>query len=330
MTGTRTAQSAGNLAFASTALLAVGAGIGMAGQGKANGALAGVLGHGIFSATSSFATGLIIMIVIVLVIPGSRRAAVREISLIKSGRIPWWMLTGGIAGSTIVISQSLTVPIFGVAVFTLSFLSGQLLGALIVDNTNLPPGGRKPLSTTRILGVVIVIAGVIVSSVGSLTGGIAWWAPLLPVVSGILTGFQQAFNGRIKNATRSAVAATTTNFLVGTLFLLLCSGVVAGLVTPLRWEVALPGDWWMFTGGALGVIFIGVSTAAVTRLGVLMLSMSTLLGNLVGSLLIDVFTGNAAHALAPLNLLAMLIVVIGALIAALPGRKPGGRTRVEV
>lgn len=322
---TTSAERGNALAFALTALIAVCAGVGMSFQGEANGSLAGVLGHGIFAATVSFVVGFLILAAIVLAVPAGRAAVALEWRLVRSGRFPWWMLLGGIGGSTIVIAQSLTIPLFGVSLFTLSFLSGQLVGALVVDNTSLPPGGRKRMSPNRVVGVLVVMAGVVLSSAGTLAGGIALWAPLLPFIAGVLTGFQQAFNGRLKAATNSAIAATTTNFAVGSAFLVLCSLVVFIFITPVTCVPQHWGQWWMFTGGALGVIYIGVSTTAVARLGVLILSMSTLLGNLLGALLIDVIAGRSEHALAPANLVAMGIVVVGSVVAALPARSRSAR-----
>lgn len=312
--------------FLLSALFAVLAGSAMAVQGHSNGVLGGILGSGIFAATASFGGGLVVMLLALVLWRGLRHGVGRVWSLVARGQFPWFMLLGGLGGAAIVISQSITVPLFGVSIFTMSFVCGQLAGALIVDNTQLPPGGKRPLSRTRVIGTLVVLAGVAVSSTGVFGHGIAWWAPLLPLVAGILTAFQQAFNGRLKAASNSAAAATFVNFTVGTVFLLLCSVGILVAGTPVRALPALPGQWWTLLGGALGVLFIAVSTITVARLGVLLLTLTTLFGNLVGSFVVDVLTGNAVNALRPTTLIAMVFVLVGVAIASLPPSLLGAKT----
>lgn len=326
------AQKAPGLGFTLAAVVAMVGGSAMALQGHANGVLAGIVGSGIFAAFASFLGGLVILLILCLFWPGARRGLAREWRLVSRGQFPWFMLLGGIGGCSIVIAQSFTVPLFGVSIFTMSFVCGQLGGALIVDNTELPPGGKRPLTWPRLLGVAIVLAGVVVSSAGVLGQGIAWWAPLMPLCAGILTGLQQAFNGRLKAAANSAFAATFTNFLVGTIFLLLCCAIASACGTRLAGLPQLPGQWWTLLGGLLGVAFIGISTVAVAKLGVLLLSLTTLFGNLAGSLVTDVITGSADTALRPATLIAMALVFVGVGVASIPARPLGraGRMRQDV
>ncbi|WAL40795.1 DMT family transporter [Brevibacterium sp. BRM-1] len=314
------------LAAVLAAAAAMIAGSAMAVQGHSNGVLAGIVGSGILAATVSFAGGLAVLIVVCAAWPSARRGIGRARRLVAAGQFPWFMLLGGVGGSLIVISQSLTVPLFGVSIFTMAFVCGQLGGALLVDNTDLPPGGRRHPTLPRLAGTGIVLAGVVVSSAGVFGQGIAWWAPLLPLIAGVGTAFQQAFNGRLKAAANSAAAATFTNFLVGTVFLAVCSALVLATGTPVRGAPELPAQWWTLIGGVLGVVFIGVSTLTVARLGVLLLSLTTLFGNLAGSLVTDVITGSAATALAPSTLIAMGLVLVGVCVASVPGR-PLGRLR---
>nr|WP_272902219.1 DMT family transporter [Brevibacterium daeguense] len=298
------------------------AGAGMAVQGTANGALAGIVGSGIHAATGSFLGGMIVVLGVAACSPRTRSALRHGWGLIRTGQFPWWMTLGGLAGASVVIAQSFTVPLFGVAMFTMAFVSGQLTGALVVDNTSLPPGGRKPLSFQRILGVLVVLGGVVVSSAGALQHGVSWWAPILPFAAGTMTAFQQAFNGRFKLATNSAGAATFLNFFVGSVFLVACSAALALAGSGVTAAPELPGQWWTLIGGVLGVLFIGVTTITVEHLGVLILSLTSLFGNLLGSLIIDLAFPTAEAPITWATYLAMALVLLGVSIASLPGRRP--------
>src|SRR5690606_7966160 len=155
-----------------SALATIAAGGAMALQGTANGTLAGILGNGIFAATVSFLVGLAFLVVLSIAVPGARAGVAKAYRIVRSGEFPWWMTLGGIAGTLTVIAQAFTVPLIGVAVFTMAYVAGQLLGALGVDSTRLPPGGPTPPTPWRIGGSVIVLVGVGISAVGVLGQGV--------------------------------------------------------------------------------------------------------------------------------------------------------------
>ncbi len=150
-----------------------------------------------------------------------------------------------------------------------------------------PPGGRQRPTLPRILGVLIVLAALAVGTEERLAGGVPLWAPLLPFASGTLTAVQQAFNGRIRAASGSALVATATNFATGPLALVLATALV--MAAGARWTdfPTAPGQWWSLLGGAFGVVFIGLTSLTVARLGVLLLSLFSLFGNLLGAMLLD-------------------------------------------
>lgn len=263
------------------------AGAAMSLQGRANGLLGPVLGHAVFAALVSFATGLLIVGAVLVCSPRARTGTAVLVRLVRSRRLPWWMLLGGLSGALVVVAQATTVPIMGVAMFTMAFVSGQVTGGLVVDATRLPPGGRQRPTLLRILGVLIVLAALAVGTEERLAGGVPLWAPLLPFASGTLTAVQQAFNGRIRAASGSALVATAANFATGLLALVLATALV--MAAGARWTdfPTAPGQWWLLLGGAFGVVFIGLTSLTVARLGVLLLSLFSLFGNLLGAMLLD-------------------------------------------
>lgn len=292
----------------------------MALQGTANGELASVIGNGIFAATVSFLGGLVVLVAAVLTSRTARAGVARAWRAVRAGEFAWWMLLGGLAGAMVVISQSLTVPFMGLSVFTMAYIAGQLTGALAVDNTSLPPGGRRPPTLWRVTGTLIVLGGVSLSALGVLTQGVPLWAPILPFIAGAMTALQQAFNGRLRIVARSAITANFTNFVTGTIVLVALSGIVLALGGRAPTMPDLSSHWWLLLGGPLGVIFIGTTTITVARLGVLLLSLMSLFGNLVASLMIDL-TFHSAHAEVNAMTYASLVVVLaGVAVTNVPRR----------
>jgi transporter family-2 protein len=306
------------------------AGAAMSLQGRANSFLGPVLGHAVFAALVSFVIGLLIVGTVLLSSRRSRVAAKVLIRQVRRGVVPWWMLLGGISGALVVIAQATTVPIMGVAMFTMAFVSGQVTGGLIIDSTRLPPGGPQTLSLLRILGVIIVLAALVYGAKERLVLGVPLWALLLPFASGSLTSVQQACNGRIKSATNSAVVATTVNFAVGLVATVLVSAII--LTAGVRWAgfPVQPTQWWFLIGGALGVIFIGLTALTVARLGVLLLSLFSLFGNLMGALLLDLLTPIAGSLVTTTTVISALGVFVGIVVTVMPSagspRGPSSRT----
>jgi transporter family-2 protein len=76
---------------------------------------------------------------------------------------------------------------------------------------------------------------------------------------------------------------------MGTTFLVIF--LSASLIFGSSEVVPLPaGPWWMYTGGVLGVIYIAMASMIVQHLGVLTFTLFSVGGQLVGSLLIDIFS----------------------------------------
>ncbi len=91
---------------------------------------------------------------------------------------------------------------------------------------------------------------------------------ILPFLAGLLAGWQPAGNAKVAEATGSMLVSITWNFIVGFCVLgtALAIRVALGHVT-----VQLPDVWWMYLGGPLGLMSIGLMAILVRGLGLLML-----------------------------------------------------------
>ncbi|WP_169812679.1 DMT family transporter, partial [Nocardia acidivorans] len=116
-------------------------------------------------------------------------------------------------------------------------------------------------------------------------GSVPVWALIaLPMLAGIGLAWQQAVNGRV-GAVGGPRSATLANFTTGTLGLLLVEVfVVAGS----GWPAAFPTRPWLYLGGLIGVFFIALAVVVVRWIGVLLLGLTSVAGQLAMSLLLDV------------------------------------------
>jgi len=313
--------------------MAVAAGLAIPLQGRINGALGARLGDGIAAAVVSFTTGLVLMILVSLVLPRGRAGLAAIVPAVRERKFPpYYVLAGGI-GALFVFAQSFTVGLLGVALFTVSTVTGQTVSGLLVDRLGLGPGGKKAVTGIRILGCVLTIAAVAWAVSPRFGGAPGTGAPgtgapgaggdaaqlilplLLPVLAGFLMSFQQAMNGTATMHYGTPIAATLVNFVAGTCVLWvawLIKVAVAGTGNP------LPGEWWYYLGGPMGCVFIGLGALLVRSLGVLVTGLGMIAGQLLGSLGLDLLVPAPGSIVAVPTVLGTLLTLVAIVIATLP------------
>jgi transporter family-2 protein len=289
----------------------------VAAQSRINGELGKELGNGYLAALLSFGSGLILLAIAMLFWPAGRRGLARSIAAIRSGSVPWWHFCGGAAGAFFVLSQGLTAALLGVALFTVASVCGQTISGLVIDRNGLGTVLPKPVTYTRLIGSVVAFGAVVWAVSAQLVGTIPIWALAMPFLAGLGIGWQQAVNGQVRGVSESALTATFINFLVGTVVLLVVAvihGAVAG------WPTRLPNAPWLYLGGAIGVVFIATAAILVRTIGVLLLSLGTIAGQLTASLLIDFATPIPGHVIAWTTIAGTVLTLLAVAFAAIPSR----------
>lgn len=303
------------------ALLAIVGGVAFAFQSRINGAVAGQFHDGFAAAALSFGVGAVVLLIGVSLVPAGRRRAARLIRAIRAGDLPAWYLVAGAIGANVVLAQSLTVAILGVAIFTVSLVAGQTISGVLVDATGFGAREPRPPSRWRLIGSVLTIIAVVWAVSPDFSGSTDLGAvigPLvLPVISGLLYGFQQAMNGRIGAAAGTPMIPATTNFTAGAIVLVIAWAIKQAFVPTTG---TFPTAWWAFLPGPLGIVAVSLSALLAPRLGVLLLGLGTIAGQLLGSLGLDLFApaGGAHVAAATIGGTALTFVAV--LVATLPWR----------
>ncbi|GAA3062661.1 DMT family transporter [Actinocorallia glomerata] len=309
-------SSAAWFGFLLTALVA---GAAIPSQGRINSELAAEVDDPFLAALLSFGTGLLLMLVIAYLTPTGRRTLGQVRPALRRGEVRWWYLLAGCIGGYFVLTQSLTIGLIGVAVFTVAVVTGQTLGGLLWDRIGLGPAGRKRLNAVRVLGALLTVLAVLWTVSPQLGGHAGSWAWLLLVIFPLTAGFtnsaQQALNGRQSAAYGSPIPATLINFVAGTAVLLLAY-LVKVLVSGVG--ETLPTAPWYYLGGPLGCVFIGLGAVLVTRVGVLLAAMGMIAGQLIGSLLLDLIVPAPGSVVTLSTVLGTLLTLVAVVIASLP------------
>jgi bacterial/archaeal transporter family-2 protein len=269
------------------AVLTVGLGVLIAVQARVNGELSRQAGTGLFPAWWTMATGLVLLLAVVLPHARSRSGVGAIVTGVRSRTLPRWTLLGGVFGGLFLVVQSVTVPLVGVAVFTVGVVAGQTSGSLLVDRLGISASGKVHITVNRVVASVLAVSAVAVAisdRLGTTAGTLAY--ALFAFLAGAVIAPQQAANGRLAVAAQSPFSAALVNFAGGAVLLSIVLGTAVG-----AFGLDLADPWgapvWAYLGGALGLAAIAGGAWVVPVLGVLVFSLLSVFGQLTGALLLD-------------------------------------------
>ncbi len=125
---------------------------------------------------------------------------------------------------------------------------------------------------------------------------------------------QQAVNADLRTSLNSAAWAGFVSYLGGT-------GCMLALALLLREEIPsihniLHSNWWGWTGGIFGAIYIAISICLVPRLGTATFVVLFVAGQMLSSLILDQYGlfGVTQHAMSSPQLLGAILLVISVVL----------------
>lgn len=211
---------------------------------------------------------------------------------------PWWSwFVGIVAVVTITIAihlfkeigqlQALIIPMFSQLIFSLMIDHFGWFGARVI-----------PLGTNRVIGALLLIAGVTLVVIlpklrggqravaGSSTGSRQAFWQLMAVLSGCLSASITGAYAQLSSIVGNPVQATTVAFFVATMALLLfCTCLGKTRLVSKAFSRDYP--WWMWMGGLCGATIVFSNAWLVPKVGVGVFSMALLVGQLALSMLME-------------------------------------------
>ncbi|MEJ2888159.1 DMT family transporter [Actinomycetospora aeridis] len=301
------------------------------GQARVNAELGTALGDGVLAAVISFGLGLVLLLVLLALLPAGRRGLGRVGAARRRGSLRTWQLLGGLGGALLVAGQGLTAHVLGTALFTIAVVAGQSSGGLVVDRVGLGPAGPQATTPPRIVGAVLMLGAVVLSVAPSISTDAPVALALLPLAAGLAIATQQALNGRVAAAAggsrtgssedesdsivASVLPAASINFVVGFAALVIAGIVAVLLLGPPN---PLPNAWYLYLGGPFGAVFIGLGAWVVGQIGVLLLSLGAVAGQIVGALVLDLVLPSAAGTPGLTTVLGAVLTLVAAGVASAP------------
>ncbi|EOY5093640.1 MULTISPECIES: DMT family transporter [Citrobacter] len=295
-------------------------------QSAVNGELGHWLNDGNACAVISFASGLVVMFFIIMAKKETRQQFSSIPSLIKQRKIPLWNWFAGLCGAMVVFSEGASASALGVATFQTALISALILSGLLCDRFGIGVSEKKYFTSYRIIGAIFaVVATVFVVSPQWRSTSFILLA-ILPFMAGLLAGWQPAGNAKVAEATGSMLVSITWNFIVGF--------TVLGIALLVRISLGhvsfqLPDTWWMYLGGPLGLMSIGLMAILVRGLGLLMLGVASTAGQLLGSVLIDVLIPALGNTVYFVTLVGTVFALVGAIVTTIPDFKHARLAKAE-
>ena len=136
-------------------VLAAGAGACFAVQASANASLRAHLHSPLWAAFFSICGTILTAATVMLILRPTPPEAV------AARGAPWWNWIGGPMGALIVLSGAALAPRLGAAAFIAAVVGGQLACSLFLDHFGLMDLPRQVVTPGRLLGVLLVFAGVV-------------------------------------------------------------------------------------------------------------------------------------------------------------------------
>ena len=126
-------------------------------QPSVNGSLGKSVAHPLHASLISFASGTAILLVLTFFIggfPPSFRT--------PASALPWWIWFGGSIGVVMVSTSLFWVPRVGSLPWFAAVMTGQTIVAILLDHFGWLGNPRSPVSTLKVVGAGLLIAGVLV------------------------------------------------------------------------------------------------------------------------------------------------------------------------
>lgn len=304
-------------------LAAMGAGAVIPAQTAVNSRLRASIGAPIPAAFISFFVALLCATVLAVGLAVTTGPA---IDLGKAAGEPWWVWIGGLMGVIFLTGNVILFPKIGSVETVVLPILGQVIMALVIDNFGLFGAEETRVGFLRVLGAVIVLAGIVLvhvvgrnpaaaSSDGEAHDGSAWGWRAFGVFMGMCSASQTAANGYLGKVLGSSIQAGAVNLGVGVTLLFLLSMMLKDSRKALLSEIH-PGPWWMWLGGVFGAIFVIGAATLSPVIGTGATVVGILAGTILAGQLIERFGlfGAPRSVLHLTRVIGLVLVFLGAVM----------------
>jgi transporter family-2 protein len=262
--------------------------------------------------------GTVILLGVLLLSAKARRGIRAVVAALRTRTLPWWALVGGMCGMFFVVTQGTAAGVLGLAMFGMSVVAGQVAGGLVFDWIGLAGGDRRRPTRLRVLGSLLAIGAV---SFGAAAGeGAKVDVPLILMAftAGVGLALSAGVTGRVNATSNDPAASGLVNHLVG------LAAIVAVLVGTAPGDLSrfrLPAEPWLYLGGMIGPVGVAMTAILVSRLGVLLLGLGMVAGQLIGALVLELLVPTRSGGVQLASVVGIAVTLAAVALTSLDGRE---------
>jgi len=215
-------------------------------------------------------------------------------SYIISQDFSYVWFVGGLMGVIYLTGNVLLLPKIGSALTVIMTVAGQMVIGLLIDTFGWFDAEVQPINIFRVLGIIIMIAGIIFMNYKKKSARQAAGSSNLWLALGLFTGamppIQTAVNSALRHEVDSFFFASLVSFIVGTAALLILSLIVARHIRFITYDTTIGSIRpWHFIGGILGALYVTTNIVLMPHLGATLTLMTVIFGQMLMGLFIDHF-----------------------------------------
>jgi transporter family-2 protein len=130
------------------------------------------------------------------------------------------------------------------------------------------------------------------------------------IIGGFLS-IQGSINAQLSSFLKHPLQASLTNFLVGTVVLILLNIALRTSMPTMSEMKAVP--WYLFLGGAIGAMFVTSVILLIPQIGVTTMLAASIAGQLIIAAIIDHygFFGISVHAISLSRMAGIVLLILG-------------------
>lgn len=129
------------------------------------------------------------------------------------------------------------------------------------------------------------------------------------------SSLQQGLNGRVSAASGHGIVAAWVNFTVGVLLVSLML-LATNAISHHSWVDIPHGSWWEAIAGVFGLLYIATVSWVVRLVGVLVVSLLSLIGLISGSIVLDLILPTSGTQVTITSGFGLLLTAIAVTLAS--------------
>ncbi|MEA4897896.1 DMT family transporter [Bacillota bacterium Meth-B3] len=233
----------------------------------------------------------------------SAACALRGEKLSAARGLKWTAFLGGAVGVATTVFNNQAYGQIDVSAIVALNLVGQAGSALAIDQFALFGMKRAPMSAGKALGLLGAGAGIAYMLAGTACSPVPVGLSLL---TGVTLTLNRYLNARLAART-SALVSTFYNYVVG-LAVALVVWAIAGAGGASAWPTRLASPWWIYFGGAIGVLIVLQANISTRHIPAFLMTLTLFIGQLFAGVALD---WSLAGALSTRNLVGGACVLAG-------------------